>query len=149
MTDQADPRPADGPVVIPPPPPVRAAGLAVLAEAAGLVVLAVVTVTSGVANASPMSQTLAQGGYYLILAGLVAACGAAVLRGRRWGRTPSFLVQVVLLAIGVWVAFPSGQPLFGIPMVLIGAVVGGLLVSRPANEWINRFPLPFAAGPDR
>jgi hypothetical protein len=43
---------------------------------------------------------------------------------------------------------PSGQFGWGIGLILLGGLTGYLLLSRPANEWINRFPLPFS-GPDQ
>ncbi len=71
-----------------------------------------------------------------------------MLRGRRWGRTPCLVVQIVLVLIGVWLVAPSGQFGWGIALIVLGGVTGYLLVSKPANAWINRFPLPFAE-PDR
>ncbi len=145
MTVPVDPPP----ITIPPPRPVAVAALLVLVEAVGVLVLAGVTVFSGLVAGAPFGQVAAQGMYYLVISVLLAACGTAVLRGRRWGRTPSLLTQIVLIAIGIWLITPSGQVAWGIILMLVGAVTGGLLVSRPANEWINRFPAPFAPEPDR
>ena len=145
MTVPLDPPP----ITIPPPRLVAAAGVLVLVEAVGVLVLAGVTVLSGLIAGAPLGQLMAQGAYYLVIAGLVAACAAAVLRGRRWGRTPCLLTQVVIVAIGVWLAGPSGQPGWGIGLILMAVLTGGLLISPPAPEWINRFPLPFGPEPDR
>jgi len=145
VTVPADPPP----ITIPPPPPVALAGLLVLVEAFGVLVLAGFTVVAGLVADAPFGQVAAQGMYYLVIAALIAACGTAVLRGRRWGRTPSLLTQIVMIAIGIWLIAPSGQLIWGILLNLIGAVTGGLLVSRPANEWISQFPAPFAPEPDR
>ena len=145
MTVPADPPP----ITIPPPPPVALAGLLVLMEAFGVLVLAGFTVVAGLVAGAPFGQVAAQGMYYLVIAALIAACGTAVLRGRRWGRTPSLLTQIVMIAIGIWLIAPSGQLIWGILLILIGGATGGLLVSRPANEWISQFPAPFAPEPDR
>jgi hypothetical protein len=123
---------------------VVAAGLLVLAEGVGLLVLAVATLASGLSEDIAVGRTFAQAGYYVLLALLLGACARGVLRGRRWGRTPCLLAQVVLVAIGVWLIAPSGQYGWGVALIVVGGVTGYLLLSRPANAWINRFPLPFA-----
>lgn len=132
------------PISIPPPRPVVIAGYLVVLEAVGVLVLAVVNVASGISSDSPIGRTLAQGAYYVVLALLLLACASGVLRGRRWGRTPSLIAQIVLVAIGVWLIAPSGQFGWGIALVVLGGITGYLLVSKPANAWINQFPLPFA-----
>ena len=120
------------------------AGVLVLVEAVGLVVLAVTTLISGLTEDIAVGRTLAQTGYYIVLALLFAVCAAAILRGRRWGRTPCLVVQAVLLLIAIWLIAPSGQYAVGIGLLVLAAVTGYLLLSKPANAWINRFPLPFA-----
>jgi hypothetical protein len=123
---------------------VQVAAVLVLVEGVGLVALAVATLVSGLTENIAIGRTLAQFGYYIVLAALLAVCASAVLRGRRWGRTPCLVVQVVLVAIGVWLVAPSAQFGWGIGLILLGGITGYLLVSKPANEWINRFPLPFS-----
>ncbi len=132
------------PLSIPPPRPVVVAGLLVLVEAAGLLVLAGATLVSGLSENIAIGRTTAQVLYYVVLALLLAICANGVLRGRRWGRTPCLVAQVLLVAIGVWLIAPSAQYGWGIALVAIGGVTGYLLLSRPANAWISRFPLPFA-----
>jgi hypothetical protein len=101
-------------------------------------------VLSGISSDSPIGRNLAQGAYYLVLALLLLACASGVLRGRRWGRTPSLIAQIVVVAIGVWLVAPSGQFGWGIALIVLGGLTGYLLVSKPANAWIDQFPLPFA-----
>ncbi len=132
------------PISIPPPRPVVLAAVLVLVEAGGLLVLAVATLVSGLNEDIAIGRTLAQFAYYVVLSALLVVCATAVLRGRRWGRTPCLVVQVVLVLIGVWMVAPSGQFGWGIGLILLGGVTGYLLLSKPANAWINRFPLPFA-----
>jgi hypothetical protein len=141
-------QPDPPPVSIPPPRPVVLAAYLVLLEAAGLVVLSGVNLVSGLSEGLSTARTLAQVAYYLVLAAALAFCAGGLLRGRRWARTPSLVAQVVVFAIGVWLIAPSGQYLWGPVLVLAGAAGAGMLLSRPANAWISRFPLPFAE-PDR
>ena len=133
------------PISIPPPRPVVIAGMLVLLEAirsAGRWPGA--TLISGLAEDIAIGRTLAQTAYYLVLALLLAACANGVLRGRRWGRTPCLVAQVVLVLVGIWLIAPSGSSAGVSAWSLLGGVTGYLLVSKPANAWINRFPLPFA-----
>ena len=132
------------PFSIPPPRPVVVAGLLVFVEVAGLLVLAGVTLISGLAEGGALGRTSAQVLYYVVLALLLGICANALLRGRRWGRTPCLVAQIILFAIGVWLIAPSGQYVWGIVLVAIGGVSGFLLLSKPANAWISQFPLPFA-----
>jgi hypothetical protein len=141
-------QPDPPPVSIPPPRPVVLAAYLVLLEAAGLVVLSGVNLVSGLSEGLSTARTLAQVAYYLVLAAALAFCAGGLLRGRRWARTPSLVAQVVVFAIGVWLIAPSGQYLWGPVLELAGAAGAGMLLSRPANAWISRFPLPFAE-PDR
>ncbi len=136
------------PISIPPPGPVRVAAVLVLVEALGVVALAVLNLVSGLAEALAVGRTLAQAAYYLVIAAALALCASGLLRGRRWARTPSLVAQIVVFAIGVWLIAPSGQLVWGPLLVLAGGAGAVLLLSRPANAWINRFPLPFAE-PDR
>lgn len=148
MTAEPDPPP----ISIPPPRPVVVAAYLVLLEAAGLVVLSGVNLvsglTAGATEGQSVGRTLAQVAYYLVLAAALALCASGLFRGRRWARTPSLVAQVVVFAIGVWLIAPSGQYVWGPLLVLVGGSGAGLLLSRPTNAWINRFPLPFAE-PDR
>lgn len=147
MTTEPDPPP----ISIPPPHTVRIAAVLVLLEAFGLVVLGGVNLVSGLTDPTAgisVGRTLAQVAYYLVLAAALALCASGLLRGRRWARTPSLVAQLVVLAVGVWLIAPSGQLVWGPLLVLVGLTGAVLLLSRPANVWINRFPLPFAE-PDR
>jgi hypothetical protein len=142
--------PADPPPIsIPPPRSVAVAGVLVLVEAAGLIVLAVTTVISGLSTGGSLGRTVAQGGYYVLLAGLLALCATAVLRGRRWGRTPCLLAQLIAIGVGIYLALPSGRVVLGVLLIAFAGATGYLLINRIATDWVNRFPLPFAEGRDR
>src|SRR4029077_1252462 len=76
------------PISIPPPRPVVLAAVLVLVEAGGVVALAVATLVSGLTEDIAIGRTLAQFAYYVVLSALLVVCATALLRGRRWGRTP-------------------------------------------------------------
>ena len=137
------------PVTIPPPTTVRIAGALVALQGIGLVVLAGVTVASGIAHHARAVQLGAQGGYFVVLGALLGLVASGLLRGRRWSRTPALVAQVVVIAVGMWMAFPSGQIRWGVGLIVAGAVTFGLLVTPGANHWIRQFPRPFAQERDR
>ncbi len=138
-----------GPLRIPPPKPVAGAGVLVCLEAMGVVILAVVVVVSGFGNSAAAGQLLAQAAYFVVLAAAMVLCGVALLQGRRWGRTPTIVIQILLLAVGYWMAVPSGRTGWGIALIALAVLTGGLLITRPANDWISRFPAPFGPEPGR
>jgi len=141
--------PVSGPTRIPPPKSVAAAGVLACGQAIGVVVLTVVILISGFSHAAAVGQLLAQAAYFLVLGAAMAICGLALLHGRRWGRTPTIVVQMILAAVGYWMAVPSGRPAWGIALIVLAAVTGGLLLTRPATDWINRFPSLFGPEPGR
>lgn len=119
----------------------------VCAQAVAVVILAVLIVISGLRNSAALGQLLAQAAYYVVLAAAMVVCGLSLLGGRRWGRTPTIVVQIVLAAVGYYLAVPSGRIGWGIVLIVIAVVTGGLLVTRQANEWISRFPSLFGPEP--
>lgn len=143
MSQQADPPPLS----IVPPAPIKLAAVLVGAQALGLVAIAVATVASGAAHRVPIGELFAQGGYFVVVAVGVAAVALALLRGRRWARTPALVIEIIVTGIGFYLAVPSGQPAPGLAVMLVGIGVGYLLVSRPANQWIGSFPPMFGSDP--
>lgn len=140
------PAPAGVPVVIPPPGPVRIAALLAGLEGVGLLVLAVVTFVSGLSHDARLTQLIAQAAYFVVLGAAVILVAAGLLRGRRWARSPAIVVQVVVIAVGMWMAFPSDQLGRGLALIGLGALTFGLLCSPRANHWIKQFPTPFGLG---
>lgn len=138
--------PHPAPVIIPPPPTVRVAALLVVAQALGLVVLAIVNWRAGVGHNADRTQLGAQAAYFVVLAAALALVASGLLRGRRWARTPAVVVQIVLIAIGMWMAFPSEQLRPGLALIGLGAVTLALLLGPQANHWIRQFPTPFGIG---
>lgn len=118
-------------------------------QAVGVLVLTVLIVVSGLGNGASMGSLLGQAAFFVICAGAMVACGLGLIGGRRWGRSPTIVVQIVLAAVGYYLAVPSGRPGWGIALFLVAAVTGGLLLTKPANEWISRFPALFGPEPGR
>ncbi len=138
-----------GPVSIAPPKPVAASGVLVCLQAVGIVALTIVILVSGFRHSAAAGQLLAQAAYFLLIAAAMALCGRALLRGRRWGRTPTIVVQIVIAAVGYWLAVPSGRLVWGAVLIVLAVTTGGLLLTKPANDWISRFPVLFGPEPGR
>lgn len=144
MSQPADPPPFS----IPPPGPVRAAAASIGLQALGTVAFGVSVVLSSTGDGTAIGPALAQGAYFVVLAVGIAAVAAGLLRGRRWARTPGIVIEIIIVAIGLWLAFPSDRLAPGLALALLGGVTGYLLVSPPANLWIARFPPLFGPAPD-
>ena len=139
--------------IVPPPNPapipVKVSGALLGAEALGLLTLAVTVVVSGLGNNARLDQLIGQGLYFVVLGALIALVGAGLIRGKRWARTPAIVAQLVVVAIGVWMLALSGRIGWGLGLIVLGGVAGGLLLTPAANAWIKRFPPLFWTEPDR
>lgn len=125
---------------ITPPPAIRWASILVAVQAAGLLVLAGFTVASGLSHDAHQVQLFAQLGYFVVVALLLAAVATGLSRGRRWSRTPAIVVQIVVIAIGFWMAAPSGRITWGLGLIGMGVLTGALLIGRAGTAWIKSFP---------
>ena len=127
----------------------QAAGGLICLQAVGVVVLAVLILVSGFHHSAAVGQLLAQAAFFVVCAAAMVACGWSLITGRRWGRSPTIVVQVVLAAVGYWLAVPSGQAAWGAALIVLAVLTAGLLLTKPANAWINRFPALFGPEPRR
>lgn len=141
--------PTAGPIRIPPPGSVRIAAILVGLEGVGLVVLAATNLFSGISHHADGAQLGAQVAYFVILGGLLGLVAGGLLRGRRWARTPALVAEIVVFAIGMWMAFPSAQLARGIAIMGAGAAIFIMLITPRANHWIKQFPAPFGIGEDQ
>lgn len=126
----------------------RVAAILIGIEGIGLIVYAVAMLLSGISHEAAIGQLLAQTGYFVILSVALCLVAGGLLVGRRWPRSPGIVVQVVVIAVGMWMAFPSAQLARGVALIGFGALVLGLLISPRANHWIKQFPTPFGLGGD-
>jgi len=135
------------PISIPPPPAVKLAGLILVAETVGVLLLATIIVFSR--HEADAKWVLATSSYFLLISAFIGAAANGLLRGRRWARSPGLTIQILILAIGFYLAFPSGQTVQGIALMVLGLATGAMLVGRQATEWITSFPPLFGPEPDR
>ncbi|GAA2323503.1 hypothetical protein GCM10010149_90940 [Nonomuraea roseoviolacea subsp. roseoviolacea] len=69
----------------------------------------------------------------LIGAGLLWVAWGGLLRGERWGRTPSVLTQIFLLPVAITL-IDSGRPDLGIPLVAVAVIGLAALLAPPTTK---------------
>ncbi|MER6664452.1 hypothetical protein ABT256_07875 [Amycolatopsis japonica] len=116
----------------PAPREVRLAGAVTALPGLALIVFAILLLVNG--RAGP-ENLLAEVAYYLVLAAGTLACAAGLMMGKTWARSPGVVVALILVGVGWYGAGPSGQPLWGVPLGLIGVAVIVLLFRRPSRAW--------------
>lgn len=72
--------------------------------------------------------------WFVIIFGAVAAAGWALTRGKRWGRAPVAMLNMLLLPVA-WYMFSSSRPDLGIPTLLVSLVGLGLIFNPAAVSW--------------
>ncbi|MFJ8915619.1 hypothetical protein [Amycolatopsis sp. NPDC102389] len=116
----------------PAPREVRLAGAVTALPGLALIVFAILLLVNG--RAGP-ENLLAEVAYYLVLAAGTLACAAGLMMGKTWARSPGVVVALILVGVGWYGAGPSGQPVWGVPLALIGVAVIVLLFRRPSRAW--------------
>lgn len=122
----------------PAPREIRIAGAITMLPGVAAVVFALVLVfdvVAGTSSTTPTNTVLGQAAYYAIAGAGLIACGGGLVLGQVWARSPSFVVALMLIGIGWYMAGPSGQPAWGTPIALVGVALGGLLFRAPSRAW--------------
>lgn len=124
--------------VQPAPRDIRVAGALTALPGLAAVTFAIVLVVSAVTESTTTpggNSVLGEAAYYAILGAGVTACGVGLLLGHTWARSPALVLALIVAALGWYMAGPSGRPLFGVPIIVIGLAVLVLLFRAPAREW--------------
>lgn len=105
-------------------------------------VLAIVLVAgdfeSGSGNfsgAAASGDLYAEAGFYLVFALGVLAVSTGLILGKLWARSPAVVVALLTVGVGWYSTGPSDRPAWGIPIMIVGAIVLFLLFQRPARAW--------------
>jgi hypothetical protein len=112
------------------------------------VLFAAALIARALGGTQRLVEVLGQAGYFVVLGGGVLLVGVALLRGRRWARSPALVVQVLLLGVAWYAAVPSGRPEYGVPIGVICLAVGAALLGPSARAWIGE-PSSYDADRDR
>ncbi|MEO6081637.1 MAG: hypothetical protein ABIQ18_00830 [Umezawaea sp.] len=117
------------------PAAVRVAGALTALQGLAGIAFAVALVVRAFGGAESTGKVLGEAGYFTVLCGGVLAAGIGLLLGRRWARTPSIVVQLLLLGVAWYMYGPSGQQLLGSLIGLYVVVVIALLFTNPVRRW--------------
>ena len=94
------------------PPPVRVAGVLVGVQGLGVLALAASVGISGFRHHAAVGQLLGQMAYFVLIGLAMLALGGALWLGKRWARTPAIVTQIVVVAIGYWLAMLASLAIF-------------------------------------
>ena len=115
---------------------VRGAGLVVTLQGlAGLGFAIAVLVRAFGGHSTPGNNLFGEAAYFAVLGGGVLACGIGLLLGRTWARTPSVVVEIILLGVAWYAIGPSGRPELGLPVAALAVLVIVLLFTARSRAW--------------
>lgn len=104
------------------------------AEAVALGLVAVWLIWSDLtASTHDLTSALLVTAFAVAGAAALWALGGALARRRAGGRAPAIVLQLMLLPIG-WYMIQGGLGWLGLPLMVLGLGVVGLLVSVPTNR---------------
>ena len=114
----------------------RGAGVIVALQGVLALVVAAVLVVRGIAGADQrVVNGLGTAAWFVVIGGVVAAAGRALVLGKRWGRGLAVFTQLLLLPVTWYLAVGSHRPAFGIPAGVVALTVLALLFSPAAVRW--------------
>lgn len=114
---------------------VQAAGAVVGLEALAGLAVAGFLVARAPATDTTIGLVLGQAGFFLLVAGTLAAVARGLVRGGRWARTPAIVTQLLLLPVAYSLIGPSRQLALGIATGVLVAGCFLLLISAASREW--------------
>ena len=121
------------------PATVRGAGLVVTLQGlAGVAFAIAVLIRAFGGNSTPGNNLYGEAAYFAVLGGGVLACGLGLLLGRTWARTPSVVIEIILLGVAWYAMGPSGRPELGLPVAALAVLVIVLLFHARSRAWSMR-----------
>lgn len=104
-------------------------------------------VALGIRSASstaPVGAVLGEAAYFALIGVALLAVAYGLTSGRRWGRTPAIVTQLLLLPVVYSLIGPSRQLLLGIAAGIFVGATFLLLISERSREWSMGLDLPDA-----
>jgi hypothetical protein len=117
------------------PAAVRVAGVLTALQGLAGLAFAVALVVRAFGGAESTGKVLGEAAYFAVLCAGVLAAGIGLVLGRRWARTPSIVVQLLLLGVAWYMYGPSGQQLIGSLIGIYSVVAVVLLFTNPVRRW--------------
>jgi hypothetical protein len=118
---------------------VRGSGLLVILEGVLAVGYAIALVIAGIRGADA-KVAYGTAGLLLLVGAAVSAAGAALWRGRHWGRGVAVFTQLILLPIAYYMFSGSHRPEFALPLGAVALLALGLLFTPQALKWAANQP---------
>jgi len=120
----------------PAPREVRIAGALTLLPSLGLLVFGVIVLVDGLRTPTrPGNNIYVEAGTFIVVALAFLAAAAGLVLGRTWARSPVMVIALIVVGLGWYLAGPSGQPGWGVPVGLLGVAVLVLLFRQPSRAW--------------
>ncbi|RKT57441.1 hypothetical protein [Saccharothrix australiensis] len=113
---------------------VRVAGVLTALQGLAALVFAVALVVRAF-SAEEATAVLGEAAYFAVVSGGVLASGVGLVLGKHWARTPSIVVQLLLLGVAWYAYGPSGRQLYGALLGLYVVAVIVLLFTNPVRRW--------------
>jgi hypothetical protein len=118
---------------------VRGAGVIVgLQGLTGIVFAVAVLVRAFGGGGAAGGNLFGEAAYFAVFGGGVLACGIGLVLGKPWARTPSVVVEILLLGVAWYAAIPSERPEFGLPVAALAILVLILLFNARSRAWAER-----------
>lgn len=120
----------------PAPREVRIAGAVIALPSLGLLAFGVIVLVDGLRNPPrPGNNIYVEAGTFIVVALAFLAASAGLALGRTWARSPGVVIAMIVVGLGWYLAVPSGQPAWGVPLGLVGIAALVLLFRQPARAW--------------
>ncbi len=123
------------PTLLPAPRTVRVAGLLVGVEGLAALAFTVAVVVRTFTVTGQRLPLVGEAGFFLIMAAAVLGVAAGMILGHRWARTPSAVLQLLLIAVAWYAIGPSKLVVPAIITVAVCVATLVLLFTAPARAW--------------
>ena len=89
-------------------------------------------------NTTSGGNLVGQAVYFVILGAGVLLCGAGLVQGKLWARSPSTVAEILLLGVAWYAIGPSKRPELGIPVAALCVLALFLLYTARSRAWWAR-----------
>jgi len=105
-------------------------------EGVAVLALGPVLLVGGILMSQPDSVGRAWAEVFMAMAAgaLILFLARALSRAASWSRAPVVVIQILALPIGYSLAFPSAQPLYGIPILVAALAVLYLVFTQESQR---------------
>ena len=120
---------------------VRFAAVVAAVEGCALVLLGMLLAVLTAVHSPDSYARAALSALFAIAGGaLLLVLGRALAQARAWARSPVMVLQILALPVGYTLAFPSGQPQYGVPVLVLAAAELYLLFAPESRAVFDHAP---------